>query len=295
MLFSLLAAAVFVPAQPPSHEPLNPLYKQLLDPGLLISPDLRAKLPPPTMPDGLDNAKQTALIRGLLGNDYSYEEFTRKSVVAPQLLKIRDITPSDPAAPARGVDVWFVAHGDFKTTEDDKFLDRLLTAGREGGGSESKGAAISKEDLAKRNIVVTDADEKRERYGFLGFDFLDRVRLRATGRVFWSRTPESVLAAAVIDPRFVGDREFPNEWRPLAREGGAVKAGEPRPWSGAGFYLKVTRLHEPAGALFVEQHIVFAEPVGWFEGANLLRSKLPPAVQTIVRNMRKEWVKASGK
>ena len=36
---------------------------------------------------------------------------------------------------------------------------------------------------------------------------------------------------------------------------------------------------------------VFAEPTGWFEGANLLRSKLPLVVQNNVRNMRREWLK----
>jgi len=51
---------------------------------------------------------------------------------------------------------------------------------------------------------------------------------------------------------------------------------------------------EPAGALFVEQHIVFAEPTGWFGGAKLLRSKLPPVVQYAVRTTRQEWAKAGG-
>ena len=72
--------------------------------------------------------------------------------------------------------------------------------------------------------------------------------------------------------------------------------GPPQPYGGAGMYLKITKLHEPAGALFVEQHIVFAEPTGWFDGANLLRSKLPLVVQSNVRDMRREWMKwAPGK
>jgi len=58
--------------------------------------------------------------------------------------------------------------------------------------------------------------------------------------------------------------------------------------------MKITRLAEPAGALFVEQHIVFAEPTGWFGGANLLRSKLPPVVQYAIRTTRQEWAKAGG-
>jgi hypothetical protein len=287
-MFSLvITLAPFAPAQTPSHEAANPLYKELLDPGLLVGPNVRAKLPPPSMPDGLDAGKQTAIIKQLIGADYSYEEFTRKSVVAPQLLRIRDLQPSDPKAPARGVDTYFIVHGNFAALDDDKFRDRLLEVGR----GEGKGQALTREQLAKRNVTLTDEQAKHESYGFIEFDFLEKVRIRATGRAVWSKNAESLVAAGQIDPRFLNDPEFPDDWRSLAKGTGGVKLGQAQPWSGAGFYLKVTKLAQPAGALFAEQHVVFAEPTGWFEGANLLRSKLPPVVQTNVRNMRREWLK----
>jgi hypothetical protein len=278
------------PAAAP-HEAHNPLFKELLDPGLVVGADVRAKFPTPTLPDGLDAARQKAVIAQLIGADYSFDEFTRKSVVAPQLLKLRDVTPSDPKAPARGVDVWFIAHGDFALTDDEKFLDRLVNVGR----GEGKGKSLTKEDLAKRKIIVAAEDEKREGYGLVEFDFLDKVRIRATGRAVWSKSPESVVVAAVVDPRFLNDPEFPNDWRSLAKDGGGFKVGPQQPWSGAGFYLKITKLADPVGALFIEQHTIFVEPTGWFEGANLLRSKLPPVVQNNVRNMRREWLKGPGK
>jgi hypothetical protein len=295
MLVLLVGAFAFAPAQPAkqpaTHEDQNPLFKSLLDPGLTIGKDqsgkeLKAKFPPPAMPDGLDAVKQKAVITALVKDDYNYEDFTRKSIVAPQLLKLRDIMPSDPKAPARGVDVWFVAYGDLKSLDDEKFLDRLVNAGK----GEGKGKGLKKEDLEKRKIKI--ADEKREGYGYVEFDFLEKVHLKATGRAVWSKTDESVLVAAEVDPRFGGDAEFPNQWQSIIREGGTTKLGPATPWSGAAMYLKITRLHEPAGALFVEQHIIFVEPQGWFDGANLLRSKLPLVVQNNVRTMRKEWAKA---
>ena len=90
---------------------------------------------------------------------------------------------------------------------------------------------------------------------------------------------------------------------PVARDRGkiitavreAAKLDEAHPWDGAAFYLKITKLAEPAGALFVEEHVVFAEPTGWFDGANLLRSKLPLVIQNNVRTMRREWAKGPGK
>jgi len=290
MLPLVLSLAVVAPAQPAGHEAENPLYKSLLDPGLTVGPDLRVKFPPPVMPDGLDAAKQKAVVEKLIGNDFGsdgYLEFTRKSVVAPNLLRIGDAKPSDPAAPTRTADIYFVAYGDFKATEDDKFLDRLVGTGKGDG----KGKTLTRDELAKRKIDLKPGDEKREGYGQVEFDFLEKVRLKLTGHATWSRGAESVVAAAEVDARFRGDADFPNEWRSLSRAGGQAKAGDPQPYGGAGMYLKITKMAEPAGALFIEQHIVFAEPVGWFDGANLLRSKLPAATQINVRNMRKEWVK----
>lgn len=286
-----IAVLLAAPAPSATHEALNPLYKELLDPGVAVGPNLRAKLPPATMPDGLDAAKQKAAIAQLLGTDYSFEDFTRKSIVAPQILKLRDVSPSDPQAPARGVDVWFVAYGDFAATDDEKFLERLVNTGRGDG----KGKSLTKDDLAKRTITIAPENENREGYGLVEFDFLDKVRIRATGRTMWSKTSDSVVVAVVVDPRFLNDPEFPNDWRSLAKDGAAVKLGAPQPWRGAGFSIKITKLAEPAGALFIEQHTIFVEPNGWFDGANLLRSKLPPVVQNNVRNMRREWLKGPGK
>ena len=282
VLGTLAAVSVHAPGARPRTSRGTRCFDSLLDPGLAVGPDLRAKLPPPTMPDGVDAAEQRAIIAALIRDDYSYEDFTRRSAVAPQRLRIRDVTPSDPEAPARGVDVWFVAH-------DDKFVGWLVSAAKGAG----VGKPLTKEHLRKRGIEF--ADGTPEAYRHVEFDFLGKVHLRATVRVVWTRTDESVLVAAEVDPRFLGDPEFPNQWQPVVGKGGARKLGAANPWGGAGFYLKITKLAEPAGALFVEQHVIFAEPTGWFDGANLLRSKLPLVVQNNVRTTRREWAEAGGK
>lgn len=288
MLLLVLSLAVAAPVPADAD---NPLYQRLLDPGLTVGPARQVKLPPPTLPDGLDAAGQKAAIRKLIGSEYSFDEFARQSVVAPFLHKIGDAAPADPKTPVRTLDIYFVAYGDLKATDDEKFLERLTKVG-EGDG---KGRSLTAAELQKRSITLKAGDEKREGYGQVEFDFLEKVRLKMTGHATWSKTPGSVTAAAEIDPRFRADPEFPNEWRPIVKAGGESKAGPPQPYGGAGMYLKITKLAEPAGALFVEQHIVFAEPTGWFDGANLLRSKLPLVVQANVRNMRKEWLKGPGK
>jgi hypothetical protein len=288
MLALLLLATTA--AQPAGHEAQNPLYKSLLDPGVEIGTNLKAKLPPPTMPDGLNAAQQKAAIKALIGGDYDFDEFTRDSTVAPHMLKLTDVKDSDPKAPGRRVDAWFVVHGDLKALDDEKFLDSLLNVGGGGSGVSKK---ITNQDLAKRKIAVPD--EKKEGYGHIGFDFLEKVHIRATGRAVWSRTDESVVVAVVIDPRFRGDKDFPNQWQSITNANGMKQLGPATEWAGSGLYLKITKLAEPAGALFCEQHVVFAEPTGWFDGANLLGSKLPLAVKSNVTSMRKEWAKYNKK
>ncbi len=286
MLSLVLALASVAPAQTINHD-ANTLFRSLLDPGLEVTPNHRVKLPPPIMPDGLDAAKQKEVIEGLIKGSYSFQQFTRDSVVAPYLLKIGDVKTPDPKSPARTVDVYFVIHGDFNLTDDPKFLDRLLNVGK-GDGS---GKGLTRDDLAKRKITWTAEDEKREGYGHVEFDFLEKVRLKVTGHAMWSKSSESVIAAAQVDPRFEGDPEYGNQWQPIIKEGGQSKYGPPQPYRGSGMYLKLTKLAGMPNAMFAEQHIVYSEPHGWFDGANLLRSKLPPVMQTSVRNMRREWAK----
>jgi hypothetical protein len=282
----VLAALAASPAQPPTtHEEQNPLYKALRETGLPVGGDQKVKFPAPTMADGLDAAAQKKVIEGVIGADIPYGEFTRKGVNTPYIMKIHDIKANDPKLPIREVDVWFVAYGDFKLLEDDKFLDKLVGADKGKGG---KGGPLPPEELKKRGIAVKDP--KREDYGTIEFDFLEKVHLRATGHAMWSRNAESVVAAAEVDPRFLNDKQFPNQWQSI-NKGAANPLGPAQPWPGAGMYLKITQLKEPAGAMFIEQHVIFVEPQGWFGGENLLRSKLPHAVQDNLRSMRRELLK----
>jgi hypothetical protein len=55
-----------------------------------------------------------------------------------------------------------------------------------------------------------------------------------------------------------------------------------------GSYAKATSLKEPAGAILLEYHMVYDEPQGWFNGANVIRTKLPVIVQDSVKKLRRK-------
>jgi hypothetical protein len=244
------------------------------------------------MADGLAAKGQEEVIKRLAGVDYPVEELIRKSVVAPHIFKFRDVEPSDPKAPAYGVDVWFVAHGDL-----DALAKRDVNSFFGANRKEVKAHILSESELAERKLSLPSkkGGEGEERYVHAVYPMLDRVQIEMTTFSMGTKTVDSRLIATQLDRRFTGDPTFPNQWREFRRdeeeEAAKPKLGPPHPYECTAFYFKITQLHQPRGALFVEYHRVSTEPNEWFHGANLLRSKFPIVIQSEVRAFRREAAK----
>ncbi|MBL8829087.1 MAG: hypothetical protein JNM18_19045 [Planctomycetaceae bacterium] len=271
-------------AQPEAQTTANPLFAQLLSPGLALTAERRLPLPPPTMADGLDAAGQRAVIEQLIQGSYSFDDFARPSPVAPHLLKFRELEKLDPLGRVQIVELWSIAYGSLDNFRRNPEKDVVF---KQRAGSQVH--ELTADELAQRQLKATASDAFEENYTYSSFEIFDKVQLSGTNHTVLTRTPESIVVAIEIDTRFNGDAKFANAWRAVMRAGAQdVTLGEPQPYQGFGSYFKVTKLREPAGALFCEYHLIFLEPQGWFNGANLLRSKLPIAVQTEVRNFRRE-------
>ncbi|HQU41296.1 MAG TPA: hypothetical protein PK867_00730, partial [Pirellulales bacterium] len=121
---------------------------------------------------------------------------------------------------------------------------------------------------------------------------LDKAQVSGIAHGVVTRGPNHILAASLLDPRFADDEDFPNRWRPIHRDAsGKTNLGKPHSYAGLGGYCQAVELDEPRGALFIECHLVIDEPHGWFNGANLLRSKLPIVMQDNVRTLRRKLAK----
>jgi hypothetical protein len=240
------------------------------------------------MADGLDPRAQRQVLEAVAGEQQSVEDLLRPAVVSPFVLKRRDVKPSEPDAPAHGLDLWFVAHGSLDTLAGKDFLDQW-----QAGRKDRQVHVFTPKELGTRKLREQVGEGRQERYGYAVFTLLERVEIAVALHAVTTRGPDSVLGAAEVDPRFAEDRDFPNRWRPIERdEDGRPVLGPAQAYGGAAGYLKITKLVEPADALFVEYHLVFTEPKGWFGGANLLRSKVPLLAQSEVRAFRRELAKA---
>jgi hypothetical protein len=284
---TLTFACLLLAAEP--HLKANPVYHQLLTEGVEVGAQ-SAELPSPAMPDGLDDLKQQNALGQVINRAYSLDVFTHNSIVAPQIIHMDDAPIASTGGRLRRFDVYFIAYGELETLAKKEFLEGLL------GGEESEqgeGRTLGSDDLAKRGIRIAPDATDHEGYGFGAFELLNKVKVSGTVRSYWSKTEDSIVAAAKLDPRFVDDSEFPNQWQPIERTStGTEQLGPPQPYLGLGEYLKITRLASPKGALFVELHTAYVEPKGWFGGKNLLTSKIPAIAQNQVRAVRRALFKA---
>jgi len=75
---------------------------------------------------------------------------------------------------------------------------------------------------------------------------------------------------------------------------GNAVLGPLKPYSGAAFYAKVTRLVKPANAIFVEFHHVFYEPRAWFdEDENLMPTELRRIIPFEVKQFHVKLARAT--
>ncbi len=290
LLLIAVVGANCPPGAAPGAVPENPVFELLIEQGLPAPDGSRVKLPEPWLPDGLDAAAQRAALERMAG-PRPVDQLLRDSVVAPFVFTMGDVEGAEGAGTMRRVDVWFVAYGDLEKLAERETIDQLVESVQTQGPSDlpQRHGVLDEEEMRRRGLFVPDTEDRKQRFAYATVGLLDRVLLSATQQVVLTRRQESVLAAGMIDPRFTDDTEYPNQWRPIERDpSGRFIPGEPQPYSAAAFYVKVTRLKEPAGALVIECHQVFDEPEAWFGGRNLLRSKLPILVQDSVRKFRRK-------
>ncbi len=271
----------------------NPILVQLTTEGVRLDSGLRVVLPPPRMTDGIKAADQDRVLREVAAR-YPREAFLQKSVTAPFVIDMRPQAGSGGDRTGWLITVYFVAHGSMKVIKDGDLLKdfvNLARAGKNRPGSEIR--PLTTDELRMLGAVGAPKMVGPESSYWFSVPVFDRVQLCGIARFCPTETAESLAHAFMLDARGASGGELSNHWRSIAGDDQATTRPVKRhPYSGLGGYAKVTRLAEPAGALFIECCLVLDEPAEWSRGARFLRSKLPVLVRDKVSHLRRALLKA---
>ncbi len=121
------------------------------------------------------------------------------------------------------------------------------------------------------------------------FPILDRVVVSGLVRGDGLRLEGALVQSAVSPRDRLDDPENPTRWRPVPRGAKTdAELGPPEPFRGFVCYLQATQLAFEPEAVLIECHAAYLEPHGWFDGRNLLASKLPLLMQHNVREFRRK-------
>ncbi|TVQ02963.1 MAG: hypothetical protein EA381_02315 [Planctomycetaceae bacterium] len=309
--------APFVSAQvAQSPAEANPVYLKLTDP----AEDSPLRLSPSRFASLRSAEDQVQELTSLAAPRYRLEELLRPSAVAPYLLDIDRESPGSATSSLRRARVVFALHGELDTLSDERFLERLLgdsavpgetgaektnqaeDAGQGGATRALTDAELGAAGIASRSAVGTDAefspkppgdvDERGESHGesyrWVQAELFSRVRISGVVHSYWTRDGDSILWAVRTDERFSSQPDLKLSWERMERQAaGDLKVVERGDWAGGGAYLRISRWADDPKVLICEAELAWVEPRAWFGGSNLIASKLPPAIQSQVREIRR--------
>jgi hypothetical protein len=305
VLWCALAAAVAGIVGPSSirAQGNNPVLNELWQKGVPMGAKFRV-LPPLTMPDGLNAAGQKAVVEKILalkqGAPVNFDQFTKDNLNGPYVLLID--APQQPPQPGHSIDLWFVVWGNLAKITAPAFLKQQFALDQNDRIDVLKPANLPMGITPPQQPPAGTGGEWYAHGIFTLISNDARVRVEGTAHVVETVTNDSGTMAGIVDPRFTQDQKYPNQWQPILRDqngriqkgpNGQPQLGPPTPYESAGGYMKVTKLVKPAGALFVEYHLVYDEPQGWFNGRDLLRAKLRAKTEGDVRSFRKQVMQAN--
>jgi hypothetical protein len=216
------------------------------------------------------------------------DRFMKNSAVSPFVFDIKSVEKLEDASDVQRIDVCFVAYGSIESILNKKlFEDLAVPIQPTNGGPTDESRELTPEELKKYQLKVGQLpDGGRESYGHLGISLFDKVRLSVVIHAQSHRTSESLVLVSCIQD---GIQEFPSTWSPITMDGDdKVRLGPAVPYTMGALYAKVTELKFEPNALLVEVHVLYVEPQEWFNGRNLLRSKLPPVIQDGLRKFRRK-------
>lgn len=277
------------------HAAANPVYQNLITGTSddLSAFDHQVEVVKPLMKDNMSQAEQREVLKQVGGKKYSVEDLLNGSISAPHVLEMdrEAIDDSAKSTMLTTLSLYFVAKGDLEMVADPKFLESLMSID---GRSDEKADPLTDEQLQAAKIDPTKIAKDQEGMSVVEGTIFDRIHVTGVARSYWTRSGDSIVSAALFDRRFADKGKLAPTWERFERqEDGSMKSAETGKLPGLGAYVKITPIKGADKLLFIEAHGALLEPYSWFQGANLLGSKLPTALRNQVQDIRRRAIRAS--
>ncbi len=191
--------------------------------------------------------------------------------------------------PSAGRSIYILSHkGTIETAASSEFTKKLLN--QNDPNPNGKAEFFTDDELKSRKLTVSNTEKMKERYAHAFNKILGKVLVSGSGRGIKTIEPESIVVASKLEPRFANDGKYPNQWQSINSVNGRIVLGNPETYSGLGAYIKITKLAGPEERVFVEYHLVFDEPYGWFKGKPNLVAHLDEVYPKDVRKFRRDML-----
>ncbi len=263
------------------------LFRQLVETGVEIEATQRVRLEPPLLNQSQTTSERKSALDRLAG-DENWERFARNSPVAPIALDIRSIESSSGGRIGYAVKSAFVLHTSMERLRDQTLMERLF--GKPDLNDQEGMLRFEEITQAKLQEFRVEVESGKITYSRVAIPLLNKIRLQGVIRVERVESERELDVSWLFD-NTLGEKnpEWQSVWLPLSTNDLAETiVGPPQPYSGSGGYIRLSEIDQPEKMVVVEMGWVIHEPHAWFEGGNLLRSKLPLLIQESVRSFRKK-------
>lgn len=264
------------------------LLTELTSHGVDFGDGVKVVLPAMTLAGELSE-EQLEEAKTKLSGDDGWEKFSRDSVVAPVAIKVEYVTDKKGTRVGHNVYSAFIVHVKLESLADKDLMQQIFGKPESKNTSGIKFVELTEGDLRAAGIEVPAGDSNvgaRVSYLQVEYLLLEKISLKGVMRVERTTTPGSMTICWLLDPQFAKNDELRGTWVKAGVEG-----SEPKPYTGWGGYVNVSRVGESPEALLMESRMLLHELPEWFSGSNFVRSKLPLAIQEGARNFRRKLKK----
>lgn len=269
----------------------NSLVDSLVTEGFKTVDGDQLVLPKPILIDGMSADQQEQALLPF-AKDKGRDRFYDAGIKSVFVFDVDEVKELNNKATVRELVVYFVAEGKLDDINEKKLLEDVVKPGekKQEGALPEGSRELTKDEIEKAKLEVGKKDDGTLiNYGSIQANLIDKVHLDVISKSVSTKTDESITVGTRLEPSVAEALNLPCIWQPIERVKNQPTLGDKKEsYQAAAGYARATALKNVKDRILVEIHVVFVEPYAWYQGRNLLGSKLPPVINNAVSDFRRK-------